>query len=211
MKFITSLIVAFIVCVSNVFATAQTPDYVIYEGEKYDLFTNPLDSFFEKNPDKKPESHSSGNWRGYIATFAVTNNTLVLKSIETEVYTNDTYSTVSIKEKVFANTDDQPINWFTGVLTLPQGEQVNYVHMGYGSTYENYILLEVKNGELKKVRNLDSKEYELFRNRQYEAFKKTKIYKDTVKKELGGSVTDRDERFMRSFFSGTYTSILLDE
>jgi hypothetical protein len=27
-----------------------------------------------------------------------------------------------------------------------RGKQIKYIHMGYGSTYENYILLEIRNG-----------------------------------------------------------------
>ena len=34
-------------------------------------------------------------------------------------------------------------DWYTGVLVIPRGRQVSYVHMGYGSTYERYVLLEV--------------------------------------------------------------------
>ena len=40
------------------------------------------------------------------------------------------------------------VDWFTGILGLPYGDLVAYVHMGYGSTYSDYILLELDEGKL---------------------------------------------------------------
>lgn len=42
-------------------------------------------------------------------------------------------------EKVFAQ-------WYSGTLRIPQGELLKYVHMGYGSTYERDLLLDVQWG-----------------------------------------------------------------
>ena len=36
--------------------------------------------------------------------------------------------------------------WFSGDLRCASGEVVNYVHGGYESTYENELMIEVKNG-----------------------------------------------------------------
>jgi hypothetical protein len=44
-------------------------------------------------------------------------------------------------ERVFAH-------WFSGKLRIPQGKQLKYVHMGYGSTYECDVMLMLKNGVL---------------------------------------------------------------
>ena len=153
---------------------------------------------------------STANWRGYVATFGITNNTLSLKEIETEIYKDESYSTLSIKEKIFGSTEDQTVDWFTGILTLPRGEMENYVHMGYGSSYSKYTLLEIKKGKLSKERKLNSKQYAEFKEKQYRAFKKTKTYKDAIK-EMKDYDPERHDGFIRSYFAGTYTSILLDE
>ena len=210
MKYIITTLITTIVCAMNVFATAQSPDYVIYKGEKHAIHTNPLSAYFEKNPDKKPEMTSTGCWRGYVATFVVTNETLVLKDIEKEVYDDSKFSRKSIKAEVLGDDKIGVIDWFTGILTLPLGEVENYVHMGYGSTYSHYMLLEIENGKFRKERKLTSDQYKKFRDKQFEEFKKTKEYRDAVK-EMGGSVSERDEQFIRSYFSGTISSILLDD
>jgi len=44
-------------------------------------------------------------------------------------------------EKIFAS-------WFTGTIKCGQGELLNYVHMGFNSTYERDLMLEFEDGVL---------------------------------------------------------------
>lgn len=46
-------------------------------------------------------------------------------------------------------------SWFTGDLKIPKGKMISYVHMGYMSTYEKEIILEIENGVV-----IDSREYD---------------------------------------------------
>jgi hypothetical protein len=66
----------FFVLAICIFATGQISDKIIYKGEKSSLNTNPLESFFKKNPNLKPQPDimSTGLWRGYIATFEIQND-----------------------------------------------------------------------------------------------------------------------------------------
>jgi hypothetical protein len=43
---------------------------------------------------------------------------------------------------------DDPLfaDWFTGVLRIPQGELLEYVHMGFGSVYERELHIKIENG-----------------------------------------------------------------
>ena len=168
----------------NVFATAQYPDKIVYGGKEYSLHSNPLEEYFEKYPDKRPKGglNSTALWRGYVATFEVQDGQLFLKDIEIEFWDTTSkkkYDTKwkSVIKEVFPNQLNLKIDWLTGLLVIPYGKLVNYVHMGYGSTYENYLLLEMDKGDLKKEKKFDYKEYETFKQRQFEAFKKTEEYK----------------------------------
>ena len=38
---------------SNLFATAQAPDFIKYQKTEYELFTNPLEAYFTKFPKKR--------------------------------------------------------------------------------------------------------------------------------------------------------------
>jgi len=212
-----STIVLFICVNLTVFGTAQYPDKIIYNGKEYDLHSNPMESYFEKYPDKRPQGGvmSTALWRGYVATFEIKDNQLYLKDIEIEISTKDEkgnykYSWKSVLNEVFSNQELIKIDWMTGLLVLPEGEIVNYVHMGYGSTYEKYTLLEVDCGDLKKVKQFGYKEYEKFKEKQFKAFKKTDEYKKIVAElKKDGDYNDKFiDSFLRSFVIG-YTSKIL--
>lgn len=83
---------------------------------------------------------------------------------------------VSIYKEVFGNSK-LDCNFYTGILVMPLGEIVNYAHMGYSSTYENYNLAEIKNGTLIQSREFSNYEYATFKERQFKAFKKTEAYR----------------------------------
>lgn len=174
-----------------VFATGQISDKIIYKGEKYSLNTNPLESFFEKNPNRKPnpEIISTALWRGYIATFEIQNDQLFVNDIiimeKDTLYNHDDTKWISVLNLVFPEQKQVKVDWLTGLLVIPTGKLVNYIHMGYASTYENYILLEIEKGNLVKGKSMNSKEYEIFKDKQFKAFQKTEKYlklKEDLKK-----------------------------
>ena len=202
---------------SNLFATAQYPDKIYFEGKQYALHSNPMEDYFRKYPEKKPKSGivSSALWRGYVATFELADDVLYLKDIEIQVSNPDKrYDTIfrSVIEQVVPNGERLKIDWFTGLLVLPDGKLVNYVHMGYGSTYEKYILLEIAAGEFKRVKRFGYEDYEAFKERQFKAFKKTAEYKELIeemKKENDFDQKSADS-FIRSFVTAYTSKILVD-
>ncbi len=208
-----------IISTINIFATAQAPDKIFYNGKEYKLHSNPMEEYFKKFPDKKPKSGviSSALWRGYVATFEITENNLFLKDIEImDLSKTDRKSSqalwTSVLSQVVADDKKLKIDWLTGLLVLPDGEIVNYVHMGYGSTYENYILLEIDKGEFKRAKEFNHKEYEKFKDKQFEAFKKTEEYnkmREEAKKE-GNFDQKFFDKFMRSYVTNYTTKILVE-
>lgn len=88
---------------------------------------------------------------------------------------------------------------------------VDYVHMGYGSTYKNYMLLEIDQGNLMKGKRFEYKGYERFKERQFQAFKKTEGYKK-IKADLrkDGSTEEFIDSFLQNFVI-EYTSKILTE
>ena len=212
MKALISIIITFFF-ISELFATAQYPDKIIYNNKEYSLLTNPLEKFFDKNEDKVPKGGviSSALWRGYIATFEIVDNQLYVKDIQIQIEKNDDYEWKSVINEVFPDISERKLDWFSGLLTLPFGKIINYVHMGYGSTYENYNLIEIANGKSINFKSFNYKEYENFKNKQFELYKKSTEYK-TRKRDLkveGWKEKDIDS-FLRSFVI-QYTEKLLLE
>ena len=213
----------------TVFGTPQASDIIFYKGRKYKLHTNPLEKYFEKFPDKRPDLFlieeiiiTSANWRGYVATFEIRDNQLYLKDIEIQIRETENrrgYINKSILNDVFPNQDFVKVDWMTGLLVLPSGRMVEYVHMGYASTYRRYTLLEIDNGNLKNVKKFRRKNYEKFKEKQFQAFKKTdeyiKIKADLQKnfRDIGMDI-DIDDEFIDAFlrdFVVEYTSKILIE
>ncbi len=182
------LIVQLLLC-ANVFATAQAPDYLLYQGKKYRLHVNPLEELFVENEGLRPETGitSSGNWRGYIATFSINKNSLVVSDITIEnpdPNKKHSYLTESVISNVFPKEPDRKMDWFSGLLVVPLGERIGYVHLSYASQYERYLLIRIKNGLVKESDELDFEEYMSFKSRQFEVFKATPEY-EALYNELG--------------------------
>jgi pyruvate/2-oxoacid:ferredoxin oxidoreductase beta subunit len=90
---------------------------------------------------------------------------------------------------------------------------VEYVHMGYASTYSKYWLLEIENGDLNEARKYKNKEFVRFKKRQFEQFKKTDEYKKLYA-ELKKNDNYGDDEFIQSFikdFVINYTTKFLTE
>jgi len=116
-----------------VHATAQAPDLLSYDGKELELQVNPLDEYFEKNPNKRVKNDfvSSGNWRGYTEKFEFKENIFTIKEMFTEYWGNNGVERKSIIEKVFSNSSERELTWYSGLLVLPRDELKDYIHTGY--------------------------------------------------------------------------------
>jgi tryptophan synthase beta subunit len=54
---------------------------------------------------------------------------------------------------------------------------IDYVHLGYASTYEYYTIIEIDNGKFIKELNMNYNQYIEFKDIQFEFFRKTETYK----------------------------------
>ena len=125
------------------------------------LHSNPLEGYFKKFPERRPRSNisSSALERGYVATFEMADKVPLLVDIEIQLPELDRQTSEikwkSVRDEVFPNGKKQKVDCFAGLLVLPHGKLVDYVHMGYGSTYENYILLEIAAGDFRRAKEFN--------------------------------------------------------
>jgi len=198
----------------HVWATAQAPDYLIYEGDRLPLHVNPLEKLFFEKKELRPETEviSSGNWRGYIATFEVTNNSISVSDITIRKPDPDkehSYLKISVIDKVFPTEKQRKMNWFSGLLVIPKGERTGYVHLSYASQYEKYLLLRVKDGSISESAEMNLDEYMKYKQRQFSKYKKTTEYKIQIEELRKDSETGDDfdlEGFM--FQMGGFTQTI---
>ena len=196
-------------------STAQEGDLLIYKGKTYSLLANPLTEFLRNNPGKLPKSEiiSTSRWRGYVATWEVKDDVLWLKDITILVSKSKQLDTEerSVMEEMFGSSKAVRADWFSGNLIVPQGKLVDYVHMGYGSTFQRYLIFRVEKGAVNAIHEYDRERFKAFSNRQFDEFKKTDKYKAALAEHL----KDKDagskkeiEKFLRQFYSVEYLSTL---
>jgi len=209
------------------FATAQSGDWLLLNGKKLSIQTNPLEPFLQQNPEARPRSGfvSTGNWRGYTATWQVKDQRLMLIDIETvDSITETDYGKTfkgelrSVMSTVFPGRKDVFADWFTGYVVIPDGELVEYVHMGYASTYEKYLILRLEKGIVTRRWNVDNAGFLRFRDAQFENFKRTEEYRRALSELFERTPSENrrtwsaeeTEEFLRTFYSGQYTAQIFD-
>ena len=141
-------------------ATAQDPDYLIYKGDTLRLYANPLEGYFEHltRPDSLFPYTNTANARGYVAYWAIENDSLFLVDIKVEKWNNwlRCNRMVSLdKSLIFhnrKNTDRIFAEWVTDELLSPDGELLHYEHFGYEQEYSIERYFNIAKGILKSVR-----------------------------------------------------------
>ena len=204
-----------------IFATAQQGDILLLEGKKYSIYTNPLEPYLSLNPGKLPkaEAYSTANWRGYVATWQVKDNRLmltdvgILHSVSNKNNEGDRSTEMrSVIAEMFPGQKEVLAEWFSGHVIIPNGQLVNYVHMGYASIYEKYILLRVEKGLVARKWESDTEAFMKFRDAQFSAFKKTDEYKKALAEtNKEGGASKQNEEFIREFYSERYMSMIFGE
>ncbi len=129
--------------------TAQISEILHYQGRKQRMCTEPLGDYFAL-ADIKPgfEFSSTALWRGYVGEWDVQDGRLYLIKLTGNLEGGRSASLETFfpgfPDRVFAH-------WYTGQVRLPMGELVQYVHGGYGSTYEQDLLIDFDQGVVKQT------------------------------------------------------------
>ena len=127
--------------------TAQVSELLIYGGKEIPLFTNPL-SLYLKNAGLSFKSPHTANWRGYVGTWEIIEECGAERLYLVALSAHKSYEEIVALSDIFPGHDKVFAHWFTGELRCPQGAQLEYRHMGYGSVYEYDLLMDFKQGVL---------------------------------------------------------------
>ncbi|MDO8910693.1 MAG: hypothetical protein Q8N10_00945 [Phenylobacterium sp.] len=124
--------------------TAQATEILTYMGEDLRLMTTPLEQYLHlAKVSLDLEWPSSALWRGYRGSWEIIDDRLYLTELSGDFKDGSTLILATLfpafPDRVFAH-------WYSGTLRIPQGEQLEYVHLGFGSRYERDLLLAVERG-----------------------------------------------------------------
>lgn len=170
------------------YATGQAPDLLVYNGKTYDLFSNPLEDYYSYKRRRPPfmiEPHTviSGVWRGYIATWEITDGRLYLSKVDSwlcgrysKSRRNKGCRRVTLRELFGKRVVNGRVlaSWVSDRLRVPDGKEIQYVHMGYGSIYERDMFFEVEAGKILKQEMVDNTNLKL---PSYEELQKSELEK----------------------------------
>lgn len=135
--------------------TAQFAETLIYKGEHLRMATEPLEKYLSGLEDGSPfRMLHTACWRGYQGTWELKDNKLYLVDLTGRGADDKEVG----MDYLFPNQKEKFADWFSGEIRIQQGEQLEYVHMGYESVYEKDLFLEFKDGVLVSENVVDNKE-----------------------------------------------------
>ncbi|HMG91681.1 MAG TPA: hypothetical protein VK589_16600 [Chryseolinea sp.] len=149
---------------------AQLPDKILFSGEQLDLYSNPLEQFWLNTKKGRPPFITTPECvRGYVASWEIRNNKLLLKDIAGSYERNFIFFRKPAKyalKKLFPRSKNKPVraSWFSGKLRVPIGSMTLYEHSGYDSRFEKEFIVTIHEGEVIKVVTIDFKEKSLIIN-----------------------------------------------
>lgn len=130
--------------------TAQIPDQLEYDGEALALHDEVLRYWMNLvDLHESPfEARTSANWRGYVAAWRIADGRLYLVGLSGALKDGTSGSLDMLfpgfPRCVFAH-------WYSGLLKAPRGAMLRYVHMGYGSEYEQDVIFDIERGRVRSV------------------------------------------------------------
>lgn len=136
---------------------AQQPDEIVLDGAPAILQSDPFSKIMwsaKTLPEEISLLDCPANWRGYRAFWTVSEGTLLLNRVLATACDKDP---AELDLRPFFPQAERPIpaRWFTGVLTVARGKQLDYVQQGYQIRYEKYTLLVVRSGSVVYRLDLD--------------------------------------------------------
>jgi hypothetical protein len=88
----------------------------------------------QKTEQESPFIFSSACWRRYLGTWAIIDGQFYLVRLDGKVR--------------LAQVQPLLADWFTGVLRVPVGDRLVYVHMGFGSVYAKELHIMIERGKV---------------------------------------------------------------
>lgn len=134
--------------------TAQMHERLIIDGAETSMaFCPPLpegharliavDPSAAPDPQSSSILYSTACWRQYQGTWEIKDARFYLTAVRGR----------------FRLEGSEPLlaDWFTGVLRIPRGRMLRYIHMGFGSIFEEELHIKIERGAVVSSRVLDNR------------------------------------------------------
>jgi len=204
--YISALIMA-----QGLYATDQFGDHIkISNKDMYIASGSPLEHYLGLHPEKRPQpkSRTTGCWRGYVASWEITENNLVLSEVNTWDYTKVPNAsplipdTLNYTNWIFGTTTPITATWFSGTILVENGSPIQHGRPWNKRTFDNYIILAIKNGSITKSLNTTPPEFHKLKNSIFKSFQKSDEYIKQFKsyKSFGYTTLETDDAIFQTHF-----------
>jgi hypothetical protein len=148
-------------------ATAQFQEIIKINGKEEGMTVLPLNGYLEipENAARfKPYLDKAGSctalWRNYVGHWEIKNRKLYLTKFQVDACSQENSKFIPL-DKLFPG-QPQPVfaAWYSGNVIIPRGKLLEYVHMGYESRYERYLVMSIKKGVVITEATITDKEYQ---------------------------------------------------
>lgn len=130
--------------------TRQIAEKLAYNGQKYELHTEPLSLYLDKHPiERTGDTYivSTACWRGYVGHWTIEDDKLYL--VELDDF--DVFRPGHIMGNLFPGQEKVFAEWFSGTIRTTLDDMYMYLEF----KLENGRLVEVWKKEDEYIRNLD--------------------------------------------------------
>ena len=140
---------------------AQRGDIIYVNGEKMELFSNPLEDYWVRYKKRRPSFFSLDVLsRGYVATWEIRDAQLFLTALDGEIKKKSfLLGKRSVKcslKTIFSKSKTEvKAVWFSGKLRIPRGNMTQFEDSGYNSRFERELIITIDKGEVIKMCTLD--------------------------------------------------------
>ena len=122
----------------------QEKDSIIVEGVKYNLYMYPLNSYWTiKNPKPEIRITKSSCWRGYVASWEISDKCLYL--VDIIFYSPE--GNFGLDYLFTSNSSKISADWFTGELKIPIGDEL-HTEVMWDTVYESDWFIKVNKGKV---------------------------------------------------------------
>ncbi|GGY39077.1 hypothetical protein GCM10011297_10350 [Bacterioplanes sanyensis] len=128
--------------------TAQLHETLDYQGQRYSMISTPLSDYLTVAKET-PRFLFSGFHlvRGYLGHWQILDQHLYLTDLSHTSIMGE-HCEMSLGD-VFPGYDERVFaHWYSGTLTLIDGQLKQYRHQGFASDYQQYLLLQIERGKL---------------------------------------------------------------
>jgi hypothetical protein len=141
---------------------AQIPDRILMEGEWLNLYTNPLEQYWNKLGRRRPAFFAKPECtRGYVADWEIHDRGLFINGVEGKFLRRILFfwkqrRKFSIRD-LFRRKIHRPVKatWYSGKLRIPVGKMTLYDHNGYDARFEKEQIITIDHGDVVKSVTLD--------------------------------------------------------